>query len=138
MHWLNLNAGAIQALSSVATVLLTAVLAGITWRYVKLTHRLLHGQLQASAARRRELRTQIAALKVFLDPLPSPDDQRLSRSILDHSNGLRGFSFNRFRELASEVSVEAGSQAVEVENHVAWLANLIREIRAVPSLTGYR
>jgi hypothetical protein len=53
MHWLNLNAGAIQALSSVATVLLTAVLARITCRYVKLTHRLLHGQLQASAARRR-------------------------------------------------------------------------------------
>jgi hypothetical protein len=138
MHWLNLNAGAIQALSSVAIVLLTAVLAAVTWQYVNLTHRLLHGQLQASAARRRELRSQIAVLKAFLDALPSPDDQRLSRSILDHSNDLRDFSFNRFRALTSEVSAEAGSQAAELEGHVAWLVNIIREIRAVPALIGYR
>jgi hypothetical protein len=138
MHWLNLNAGAIQALSSVAIVLLTAVLAAVTWQYVNLTHRLVHGQLQASAARRRELRSQVAVLKAFLDALPSPDDQRLSRSMLDHSNDLRDFSFNRFRALASEVSAEAGSQAAELEGHVAWLVNIIREIRAVPPLTGYR
>jgi hypothetical protein len=138
MHWLNLNAGAIQALSSMAYVLLTAVLALITWRYVKLTHELLRGQLKAAAARRRELRAQIAVLKAFLDPLPSPDDQRLSGRILDHSNDLRDFSFNRFRELASEVSAETGSQAAELEGHVTWLVNLIREIRAVPPLTGYR
>jgi hypothetical protein len=98
----------------------------------------LQGQLQASAARRRELRSQIAVLKVFLDPLPSPDDQRLSGIILDHSNDLRDFSFNRFRVLTSQVSAEAGSQAAELEGHVTWLVNLIREIRAVPSLTGYR
>jgi hypothetical protein len=119
-------------------VLLTCVLAAVTWRYVNLTHRLLQGQLQASAARRRELRSQIAVLKAFLEVLPSPDDKRLAGSILDHSNDLRDFSFNRFRELTSEVSADAGSQAAELEGHVAWLVNLVREIRAVPQLTGYR
>jgi hypothetical protein len=92
---------------------------------------------QVAAARRRELRAQIAVLKAFLDPLPSPDDQRLSECILDHSSDLRDFSFNRFRELASEVSAEAGSQAAELESHVTWLVNLIREIRAVPRHIGY-
>lgn len=138
VKWLNSNAGAIQALSSVAIVLLTGVLAAITWQYVKLTNRLLSGQLKTAAARRRELRIQLAVLKAFLDALPSPDDQRLSASILDHSNDLRDFSFNRFRELTSRVSTGTALQTAELEGHVIWLVNLLREIRAVPPLTGYR
>jgi hypothetical protein len=49
-HWLNANAAGIQALGSVATVLLTAVLAWITWRYAKLTQRLVSAQLGEAAA----------------------------------------------------------------------------------------
>ena len=32
LHWLNLNSGAIQALTSVLTLAVTGVLAIITWR----------------------------------------------------------------------------------------------------------
>jgi hypothetical protein len=132
MHWLNSNAGAIQALSSVAVVLLTGALFLITRRYVNLTHSLLLGQLEVVAARRRELRSQIEVLRAFLAALPTPEDQRLAGVILDHSSDLRDFPFNRFRALASRVSLEAGSQAVEAENHLMWLLNLIRGIRATP------
>jgi len=137
MHWLNLNAGAIQALSSVVVVLLTFALVVGTWRYVKLTHRLLMEQRWAAAARRRELRSQARVLSGFLYALPSPDDQRLSVVILDHSSDLRDFSFNQFRARASEVSAEAGSQAAEVESHVTWLVNLVRECRSVPKGLGF-
>jgi hypothetical protein len=138
VKWLNLNSGAIQALSSIAYVLLTGILALITWKYVGLTHKLLRGQLQASVDRRRELRIQLAVLKAFLDARPSPDDARLPGSILDPSNDLREFSFNRFRELTSQVSGEAGAQESELESHVTWLVNLIREIRAAIARSGYQ
>ncbi len=39
--WLNTNAGAIQGISAALTVVVTAVLAWITWRYVRLTNTLV-------------------------------------------------------------------------------------------------
>jgi hypothetical protein len=134
-HWLNANAAGIQALGSVATVLLTAVLAWITWRYAKLTERLVSAQLGEAAARRRELRTQAEVISTFLRDLPSQDDPRLSVAILSYFNDLRDFSSNRFRALASEVIVEAGRQAAAVEEHGTWLINLVRDIRAAPRPT---
>ncbi|HEV2173654.1 MAG TPA: hypothetical protein VGR71_08810 [Nitrospira sp.] len=107
-HWLNQNAAGIQALGSVATVPLTAVLAWITWRYVKLTQRLVTAQIGEAVSRRRDLRTQLEVVSTFLDAFPSQDDPRLSKAILSPFNDLREFSGNRFRTLVSEVSVEAG------------------------------
>src|SRR5712691_4548950 len=40
MYWTGQNSAAIQALSSVVTVFLTALLAGVTYWYVHLTNRL--------------------------------------------------------------------------------------------------
>jgi hypothetical protein len=136
-HWLDANSAAIQALGSVATVLLTAVLAWITWRYVKLTQRLVAAQLGEAASRRRELRTQLELVSAFLHEFPTKDDPRLSQALLSPFNDLREFSGNRFRALASEVSVEAGRQAAALEDHGTWLINLVREIRSVPLGTGY-
>jgi hypothetical protein len=136
-HWLNANAAAIQALGSVATVLLTAVLASITWRYVKLTERLVTSQTGEAASRRRDLRTQLEVVSTFLHAFPPQDDPRLSEAILSPFNDLREFSGNRFRTLASEVSVEAGRDEAVLEDHVTWLINLVREIRSVPRAMGY-
>jgi hypothetical protein len=107
-RWLNANVAAIQALGSAATVLLTAVLAAITWRYVKLTQRLVSVQLGEAAARRRELRSQLDLISGFLRELRSPDDPRLAGTILGYFNDLRDLSGSRVRALASETSVEAG------------------------------
>jgi hypothetical protein len=130
MHWLNSNSGAIQALSSVLIVGLTAVLAYITLRYVRLTQDLLSVQREAAAVRRRELRAHVGVLQSFLSELHGPDDNRLPAEILSHARDLHDFPFDRLRALASEVSVEAGAKAVEAEKHLNWLASLIRSIRA--------
>jgi hypothetical protein len=74
-------------------------------------------------------------VSTFLHDLPSQDDPRLSGAILSYFNDLRDFSSNRFRALASEVSVEAGRQAAAVEEHGTWLINLVRDIRS--RATGY-
>lgn len=136
-HWLNVNAAGIQALGSVATVLLTAVLASITWRYVRLTQRLVTAQIGEAASRRRDLRTQLEVVSTFLHSFPSQNDPRLSAAILSPFSDLREFSGNRFRTLVSEVSVEAGRHEAALEDHVTWLINLVRDIRSVPREIGY-
>jgi len=127
--WLNANSAAIQALGSAATVLLTAVLAWITWRYVKLTQRLVSVQLGEAAARRRELGTQIDLVSAFLSECRSPDDPGLSSALQGYFLDLRDLSGTRCRALAAEVSPEAGHQAAALEEHVTWLINLVRDIR---------
>jgi hypothetical protein len=128
--WLNANSAAIQALGSAATVLLTAVLAWITWRYVKLTQRLVSVQMEEAVARRRELRTQIDLLSGFLSELGTPEDLRLSGTNLAYFNDLRDLSGSRVRALAAEVSGDAGHQAAVLELHGQWLLNLVRDIRS--------
>jgi hypothetical protein len=128
--WLNANAAAIQALGSVATVLLTAVLAWITWRYVKLTQSLVSVQLGEATARRRELRSQLDLISGFLREFPSPDERRLSSVLGGYFIDLRDLSGSRVRALAAEVSTEAGHQAAALEEHVTWLINLVRDIRS--------
>jgi len=51
VNWLNANSGAIQALGSVASVVITGVLAFITWKYVRLTDKLLGEQSVGPAGR---------------------------------------------------------------------------------------
>lgn len=46
MYWLNENASAIQALSSVAIVLVTFALVSITWKYVLATRELVRLQIE--------------------------------------------------------------------------------------------
>jgi hypothetical protein len=128
--WLNVNSAAIQALGSAATVLLTAVLAWITWRYVKLTQRLVSVQLGEAAARRLELRTQLDLVSGFLRELRTPEDLRLAGANLAYFNDLRDLSGSRVRALAAEVSGEAGHQAAVLELHTQWLLNLVRDIRS--------
>ncbi len=136
MDWLNHNSGAIQALSSILIVGLTAVLAGVTWRYVSLTSRyveltqaLLEVQRETAATRRRELRAHIGILNAFLKGLYSADDERTKKAILSHANPPTDFPFDKFRALASEVSVEAANWAVEAETHITYLINLIHSVR---------
>jgi hypothetical protein len=46
VKWLNENAPAIQALASVAALIVTGVLAGLTWRYVRLTREIARLSLE--------------------------------------------------------------------------------------------
>jgi hypothetical protein len=40
MQWMNQNAGAVQAITAIVIVGLTAVLIGVTWSYATLTRRM--------------------------------------------------------------------------------------------------
>jgi hypothetical protein len=119
------------------------ILIGITWKYVRLTARLadaataqLSGQIEAAAARRRELRSHAARLMRLFRSLPSPDDSRLSEAIL-RADDLQDFPFSQFRALASEIGVDAGSEAVEVESHGKFIAEQVRAVRAAKPGIGY-
>jgi hypothetical protein len=144
LQWLNLNSGAIQALTSVLTLAVTAVLAIITWRYVRLTKDLadvaraqLRGEREALAARRRELRTLAAMLRKHLLTIPQGDDPRLSEAILTQVVEWGDFDFDRFRALASELSDVAGNHAATAEHRMRWIGELVHTIRAAHRGTGY-
>lgn len=144
LQWLNLNSGAIQALTSVLTLAVTAVLATITWHYVRLTKDLadvaraqLRGEREALAARRRELRTLAAMLRKHLLTLPQGDDPRLSEAILTRVVEWGDFDFDRFRALASELSDVAGNHAATAEHLMRWIGELVHTIRAANRTTGY-
>jgi len=144
LRWLNPNSGAIQALTSVLTFVVTGVLAIITWRYVRLTKDLadvaraqLRGQHEAAAARLRELRTLSLILKTHLLRVPQQDDPRLSQAILIQVVEWGDFEFDRFRELASELSNTPGGQAAVAEDRTKWIGDLVHKIRATPRGIGY-
>ena len=128
--WLNANAAAIQALATAATVLLIAVLVAITWRYVRLTKRLVSVRMGEAAGRGRELRTQLHLISSFLRELRSPDDPGFAQAMLGYFHDLRDMSGLRVRDLAAEISTDAGHQAEVLEEHVTWLVNLVRDIRS--------
>jgi hypothetical protein len=50
MQWLNMNAGAIQALTAIAITLLTAALIGVTWWYAGLTQQMAKTMQQQMVA----------------------------------------------------------------------------------------
>jgi hypothetical protein len=136
--WLNNNAGAMQAIASVASVAVTVVLVVITWRYVRLTKGLaeaanaeLLGQSEASKARRRELTGQIKLLLDALATLPNWanwDHVDLDATMRD-SNGWENFDFGGFRELAAEVNDDASSHAAIVESKMRRMEELVRRAR---------
>ena len=82
-NWLNANAPAIQAVSASVTVLVTAILAVITWRYVRLTETLASAasfqrdaQSAARLAEHNELQTYIVVFVMNLVVLPKRPDER--------------------------------------------------------------
>jgi hypothetical protein len=144
LQWLNLNSGAIQALTSVLTLVVTGALAIITWHYVRLTKDLadvaraqLRGQQEASVARLRELRTLTAILHKHLLSIPQQDDPRLSEAILVQVVEWGDFQFDRFRALASELSNSDGAAAAVAEDRMKWIGDIVHKIRATPRGVGY-
>src|SRR5208283_1486858 len=143
-HWLNSNASAIEAITSIASVLVTVVLAFITARYVVLTKTLaeaanaqLLGQVEASRARRRKLASHINFLLEIIESLPDSSRWSQADSIMRNSTNWDDFDFADFRALASEVSDAASSYAALVESKMRWMAERVNEIKSTPSAHGY-
>lgn len=143
--WDWINASTIQAVSSVLSVIVTAVLVGITVRYVALTRTLaeaasaqLRSQAEAAAARRRGLQSEITLLINLLDSLPGSGEQGMADKLLrERTIEWADFDFRLFRMAASEVSLEAGQRASVVEAKMKWLGERVRSIKSVDPRIGF-
>jgi hypothetical protein len=127
--WLNANANAIEAISAVLSVGVTAILVVITIRYVRLTQTLADAaltqslaQVEASKARRRELQASVNFLWRALQSLPSSARrEQHPEQFMRDSIRWDDFDFGRFRTLAAELNPQAASSAATVEAKMQWL-----------------
>jgi hypothetical protein len=137
MSWLNANGPAIQALATVASVLITTVLAIITARYVRLTRETLEfTKAQQSAAfeeRRQRLLSLIFNLRVIATSFPS------DRS---HAEQIRHVSLwsqsdpDQVRTLAVSFGQAAGELAGEAWRHLATIRELAMQVQNTPTGIG--
>jgi hypothetical protein len=138
MDWLSHNAGAIAALTAIATAIATITLAVITWRYVRLTKTLadaanaqILAQADAKQTKRRALATYIAVLRNALGTIPSGNVPNVHERIRN-STDWKDFDFGRFRVLAAEVSPAAGQIAAEIESKLRRLEAIVDSVREMP------
>jgi hypothetical protein len=143
MEWLNQNAGAIQAIAAIVSLIVTFVLVVITGRYVRLTRTLaesanaqVRAQAEARDTRRHDLAANIGVLQRALASIPAgnvPNVEQRIRNSIDWSD----FDFGHFRTLASEVSRPAAHAAAEIESDMGRLQAIIAEIKSTPLGRGY-
>ncbi|HTW87742.1 MAG TPA: hypothetical protein VMD75_07025 [Candidatus Binataceae bacterium] len=143
MDSLNLKVGSVHLLILFAGLIITGVLAAITWKYRRRPSLEpppidpeLAAKLAAQEAVYQELRGQLTVLSKLLNSLPLADNTRLTEAMLN-GDDLQDFPFARFRTLASEISPAADAAAALVETNIRWLSDLIREIRALRSGMHY-
>lgn len=138
-----MNPGTVYPLILIAGLIVIGVLAALTCQYYKRPPREPPSsnpgpvsEAEAQAARRRELRTQVAFLSSVLNELPLAESLRISEAMLN-GNDLHDFPFARFRALALEIDVATDSAAALVETNMRWLSDLIQQVRWVRSGLHY-
>ncbi len=67
LAWLNQNAAAVQAMASIASVVVTIVLLGITWQYVGLTQELARAAREQLRFQQRTAASEAAQLITLID-----------------------------------------------------------------------
>lgn len=140
---LNENAPAVQALASLATLIVTGVFARVTWRYVQLTNRLadaaseqLRFQQEATRAKWHELWGYVKLLNRALSELPD-ETRRATRDKDIRSAFLWDQSdLARFQSLAAQLGSLPGTNAALVVSSMSWLRDRVEEVRAVPRERG--
>jgi uncharacterized protein YukE len=143
VDWLNHNAGAIEALTAIASLIVTGVLVGITWRYVRLTKKLaeaanaeLLARTEAANARRRDLAANVQFLAKVVKSVPAVNRSDFDR-LIRNSIAWDEFDFGHFRALASEVSPDAAHAAAEIESQMRRIQAIIAEVKSTPTGRGY-
>lgn len=139
---LNENAGAIQAIGSVVTAAVTAILVVVTWRYVHLTERLataaaaqLEFQREAEVGKTRELNAYVRLITAILASLPN--DQPTADRVIRQAINWGTDDLLRFQALASQLSLEAGEHAAAVATSMSWLAERVQAVKSTPPEVGY-
>jgi len=123
MAWLNANAGAIQAISSVFGIVVTTVLVIITARYVGLTKTLAeaaNAQSKARSAeleaRRQELKSMVSLLSSALESVPAASPRADTDRKMRNATSTDDFDFGRFRQLSAQQDPKLGEYAATVES----------------------
>jgi hypothetical protein len=141
-NFLNENAGAIQAIGSVVTAVVTAILVVVTRRYVHLTERLataaaaqLEFQKEAEVGKTHELNAYVKLIAAILASLPN--DQQTADRVMRHAINWSPDDLLRFQALASQLSLEAGEHAATMATSMSWLAERVQDVKNTPPSAGY-
>ena len=132
--WLDTHAPAVQALAALATCILTAVLAFVTWRYVRLTTALaqaanaqIEAQRQAAAAQRLRF-VQIAA-RLGIAVRSFPDDRNHSK--IRGAVLWRDEDVTQLTTLAAILGVPMVIDAETAAISLRWLADRVRCVKSL-------
>lgn len=147
MNWFAQNAAAIQAVASIAGAIITAVLVGVTWRYVRLT-----GTIAASSVNQlQEMKATIRASNLrnvqVLSDLASRVRNSLGRLDADipRENQLRPFTdvnesdvarLELFASQVDHVPIVAAEAAAVVA--IREILGIIADARSVHPDAGWR
>jgi hypothetical protein len=135
LAWLDTHAAAVQALAALATGILTAVLAFVTWRYVRLTAALaqaanaqVEAQRQAAAAQRLRFVGIAAQLGLAVQSLPDDrNDSKIREAVLWGDDDV-----TQLTTLAATLGVSTAVEAETAAISLRWLADRVRYVKALP------
>lgn len=140
LQFLNSNAGAIQALASCASVLVTLALFIITYRYVRLTQSLAESarkqmslQVGEREARRLQFTSLATALRELLKDLPH--DQAQAEQIR-HARTWSDAMLTGLARLAAEIGPATAADAAVAVGHIRFLQERIESVKKTDQFTG--
>lgn len=146
MNWLNDNAAAIQALSGVAVLVVTGLLARLTSRYVRLTRDIANSSLEQVRLLRESMRADLqhnaSALHALALGLRTGIGQQLDPETPKH-NQLRAFAILTEREitdlqaLANRVGGQAITSAGEAAGHLRVIHEMVQTAKGISEAMGW-
>lgn len=146
MKWLNENAAAIQALSGLAVLVVTGLLALLTWRYVRLTREIANASLEQIRLIRESARVDLqhnaSALKALALRLRSGLGEQLNPDAPSDKQ-LRGFAILTEREivdlqiLAGRVNSQAITSASFAAAHLRVIHDMVQNVKRTNEGIGW-
>lgn len=133
LNWLARYANLVQAVDSLVSVLVTIVLAGITYQYVRLTQRIVEqsdAQLailrESANARINTLAGQVRTLQLLLEGLPVDQTgaDRIHTAPLWNADNIADL-----QRLTAEHSRRAGELASEIVPSLKWLRDRVGNVK---------
>ena len=143
--WLNANSGAIQAIASLATLVVTLSLALLTAKYVKLTGLIAHAAAEQSRhlteSSKREGQLARSALQAhaarLLAAISSIDGQSPPDSRIRQLSELSAGDIDQLEALARVISTEDLAHAALAALALKSILGLVQRVQATNKSTGY-
>jgi len=139
MNWLKDNAAAIQALSAVATLVVTSVLVWLTSKYVRLTREQIQHIKEAARVTLQQSATALASLALRLR---TGLGEELNSEMPNHRE-LRTFALLTDKEiadlqaLAKDVNSRAVASASAAATHLRVILEMVRTAKGINEAMGW-